>query len=318
MTVAERDFAAERRPLMGIALKILSVAVFVAMSSFIKAAGTVPAGQIVFFRSFFAIFPLMVMIAWRNELATAFHTQHPWSHVLRGLVGVVSMGLGFFGLTRLPLPDAITLNYAQPLLVVVFSAIFIGEVVRIYRWSAVIVGFVGVVIIAWPKLTLLTGEAGMGEGEALGVIAVLLAAAASAVVMLLVRRLVMTEKTSTIVLWFSVTATIVSFFTLPFGWVPLTNWQIAALAAAGICGGIGQVLMTQCYRYAELSTIAPFEYTSMILAILVGYFAFNDVPTIYTLVGGLIVVGAGLFIIWREHQLGLKRVKARRFVPPAS
>src|SRR5690606_300492 len=112
-------------------------------------------------------------------------------------------------------------------------------------------------------------------------------------------------KTSTIVLWFSVTATVVSLFTLPFGWVELSYWQVAALIGAGICGGVGQILMTQCYRHAELSTIAPFEYTSMVLAIIVGYFAFGDLPTLYTLIGGGIVVGAGLFIIWRERQLGL-------------
>jgi drug/metabolite transporter (DMT)-like permease len=315
MAVAASDFGTEPRPLVGIALKVMSVAIFVAMSSLIKAAGTLPAGQIVFFRSFFAIFPIFLMLAWQRELTTAFHTKHPVGHIMRGLVGVAAMGLGFFGLTRLPLPDAITLNYAQPLLVVVFSAIFMGEIVRVYRWSAVMVGFVGVVIIAWPKLTLLTGSGpGMDAAQALGVIAALMSAAASAVAMLLVRRLVHTEKTSTIVLWFSATATVVSLLTIPFGWAWLTTWQFLALAGAGICGGVAQVLMTQSYRHAELSTIAPFEYTSMILAIVVGYFAFGDIPTIYTLAGGLIVVGAGLFIIWRERQLGLKRAAARRFV----
>lgn len=317
MAVAATEIDIERKPLTGIALKVMSVTVFVGMSSLIKAAGTLPPGQIVFFRSFFAVLPIVVMLSWRNELATAFSTKHPVSHVLRGLVGVASMGLSFFGLTRLPLPDAITLNYAQPLLVVVFSALFMGEVIRVYRWSAVIIGFVGVVIIAWPKLTLLTGNGvGMDEGQPLGVIAILCGAGTSAVATLLVRRLVLTEKTPTIVLWFSVTASIMSLLTLPFGWEALTREQILALVGAGICGGVGQILMTQSYRHAELSTIAPFEYTSMILAIVVGYFAFGDVPTLYTLVGGIIVVGAGLFIIWRERQLGLKRVAARRFVPP--
>ncbi|MEQ9246685.1 MAG: DMT family transporter [Nitratireductor sp.] len=315
---AVTEVGAERQPLMGIALKVISVSVFVMMSSLIKSAGMVPSGQIVFFRSFFAIFPIIAMLAWRRELATAFRTTHPVSHIMRGLVGVTAMGLGFFALTRLPLPDAITLNYAQPLIVVVLSAVFMGEVVRIYRWSAVAVGFLGVIIIAWPKLTLLTGDAGLEAAEAVGVIAALCAATGSAVAMLLVRRLVQTEKTATIVLWFSVTATVLSLFTIPFGWADLSREQYLALAGAGVCGGVAQILMTECYRHAELSTIAPFEYTSMLLAIVIGYFAFGDVPTLYTLVGGMIVIGAGLFIIWRERQLGLKRVAARRFVPPAS
>lgn len=315
---AVTEVGAERQPLMGIALKVISVSVFVMMSSLIKSAGMVPSGQIVFFRSFFAIFPIIAMLAWRRELATAFRTAHPVSHIMRGLVGVTAMGLGFFALTRLPLPDAITLNYAQPLIVVVLSAVFMGEVVRIYRWSAVAVGFVGVIIIAWPKLTLLTGDAGLEAAQAVGVIAALCGATGSAIAMLLVRRLVQTEKTATIVLWFSVTATVLSLFTIPFGWADLSREQYLALAGAGICGGVAQILMTECYRHAELSTIAPFEYTSMLLAIVIGYFAFGDVPTLYTLVGGMIVIGAGLFIIWRERRLGLKRVAARRFVPPAS
>lgn len=131
MAVAATDLDTERRPLVGITLKIISVAIFVAMSSLIKSAGTLPAGQIVFFRSFFAIFPILLVLAWRRELATAFRTTRPFGHIIRGLVGVGAMGLGFFGLTRLPLPDAITLNYAQPLIVVLFSAIFIGEAVRV-------------------------------------------------------------------------------------------------------------------------------------------------------------------------------------------
>ncbi|MCR4268390.1 DMT family transporter [Nitratireductor sp. ZSWI3] len=315
---AAAELGVERQPLIGIALKIVSVSIFVVMSSLIKSAGTVPAGQIVFYRSFFAIFPILAMLAWRRELATAFRTTRPVGHVMRGLVGVVSMGLGFFGLTRLPLPDAITLNYAQPLIVVVFSAVFMGEVVRIYRWSAVAVGFLGVVIIAWPNLSLLTGARALEAGQGVGVVAVLLAAAASAVAMLLVRKLVKTEKTATIVLWFSVTATVLALCTIPFGWEALTREQFLALAGAGVCGGVAQILMTECYRHAELSTIAPFEYTSMILAIVIGYFAFGDVPTLYTLSGGVIVIGAGLFIIWRERQLGLRRVAARRFVPPSS
>ncbi|TYR34268.1 DMT family transporter [Mesorhizobium microcysteis] len=308
--------AATANPLRGIALKVASVAIFVGMSALIKAAGQLPAGQIVFFRSFFAILPIVVMLAWRHELRTALHTSNLGGHIARGVVGVTAMGLGFFALTRLPLPEAITLNYAQPLLVVVFSAMFLGEAIRVYRWTAVIVGLFGVVIISWPNLTLFAGETGMEREQALGVAAALAAAAVSAVAMLLVRKLVHTEKTSTIVLWFSLTASIVALFTVPFGWSSLTMWQTIFLVSAGISGGIAQILMTESYRHAEASTVAPFEYTSMILGIAVGYLAFGDLPTIYTLVGGIIVVAAGIFIIWRERQLGLERGRARKVAPP--
>ncbi|MCF6099797.1 DMT family transporter [Mesorhizobium muleiense] len=297
-------------------LKIVSVAVFVAMSSCIKAAGTVPAGQIVFFRSFFAIFPIVVFLAFQGKLGTAFSTKRPLNHIARGVVGVCAMGLGFFALIRLPLPEAIALNYAQPLLVVVFSSIFLGEAIRVYRWSAVAVGLVGVLVISWPELTLLGSGAALGDQEVLGVIAALLAAAISAVAMLLVRNLVQSEPTATIVLWFSVTASLLALLSLPFGWQALTPAQAGLLIAAGFCGGLAQILMTAAYRHAEASVVAPFEYTSMLLGIVVGYLAFGDVPTVHMLIGGVIVVAAGIFIIWRERQLGLERARTRQATPP--
>lgn len=310
------DAPGARGALTAIALKVLSVAIFVTMSSLIKATGTLPAGQIVFFRSFFAVFPILFFLGFRKELRTAFTTARPLGHIARGVVGVCSMGLTFFALTRLPLPDAITLNYAQPLLVVVFSSLFLGEPIRIYRWSAVVVGLAGVVIISWPELTLLTSGTGFDDQEVLGVLAAFGGAGCSAVAAILVRSLVHSEKTATIVLWFSLVASAVALLTVPFGWQALTWQQTLLLVSAGFCGGIGQIFMTSAYRHAEVSTVAPFEYTSMILAIVVGYLAFGDVPTVHMLIGGAIVVGAGIFIIWRERQLGLARGAARKLVPP--
>lgn len=303
-------------PLTGVALKIVSVTFFVGMSTAIKAAGPLPAGQIVFFRSFFAILPILIFLAFRKELRYALHTKRPFGHILRGVIGVTAMALGFFALTRLPLPEAITLNYAQPLLVVVFSALFLGEAIRVYRWSAVVVGLVGVLIVSWPNFTLLNGGPALGHQQLLGVIAALAGAAVSACAMLQVRSLVRTERTSTIVLWFSLTASAIALLSVPFGWEGVDPGQAALLVTAGFCGGIGQILMTEAYRHAEASTVAPFEYTSMILGIAAGYFIFGDVPTIHMLVGGSIVVGAGLFIIWREHRLGLQRAAIKRAIPP--
>jgi drug/metabolite transporter (DMT)-like permease len=296
-----------------ITLKVLSVMVFVAMSTLIKAAGELPTGQIAFYRSLYAILPIMVVFAWRRQLLRSFQTRHPISHVARGVVG---MWFSFYGLTRLPLPEAITINYAQPLIVVALSAIFLGEIVRAYRWSAVAIGFAGVIIISWPNLTLFSEPEGFGQKQALGAVALLIAALISGIAMLLVRRLVKTESSATIVLYFSVTATVMSLVTLPFGWPSLTHTQLACLVFAGICGGLGQIFLTESYRHAGMSVIAPFEYTSMILAIIAGYFVFGEIPTAYTIVGGVIVVGSGLFIIWREQHLGLPRGAARKLVPP--
>lgn len=298
--------------LTGIALKVLSIAVFVAMQSCIKMAGQLPAGQIAFFRSFFAFLPLIAFLTWRGDMRTAFSTTRPGSHIFRGAVGATSMLLGFFALTRLPLPEAIALNYAQPLLLVIISAVFLGETIRVYRWSAVVIGLVGVFIISWPKLTLFTSGGAMSNQEAMGVGAALVAAALSAVALLQVRGLVQTEKSATVVIWFTLTATVTSLLTLPFGWEPLNCSQAAFLIGCGICGGIAQILMTESYRHASASTLAPFEYVSLLLGVVVGYLVFAEVPTSHMIVGGLIVIGAGLFIVIRERRLGLERSAARK------
>jgi drug/metabolite transporter (DMT)-like permease len=151
----------------GILLKVASVSVFVTMSTLIKSSAEgMPAGQIVFFRSAFAMVPILIFLALRGQLDSAWQTANPLSHVRRGLVGVTAMGFGFYGIMRLPLPDAIAIGYAMPLLTVVFAALFLGETVRIFRWSAVVVGLGGVLIITWPRLSLF-GE-GFGSGEGLG------------------------------------------------------------------------------------------------------------------------------------------------------
>lgn len=293
----------------GIALMIGAVTMFVAMASFIKACGQIPAGQIVFFRNAFALLPIICLVAWRGELASCLNTTRPMGHISRSLLGVTSMGLGFYALTRLPLPEAMALSYAQPIIAVVLSAILFGERVRLYRWGAVSAGFVGVAIVSWPKLTIL-GSAQPLSSEALsGVLAALLAATLAATITLVVRNLVRTERTSTIVVWLSITCSIASLLTLPFGWAELSVKQTVFLICAGILGGIGQLLMTESFRHAAPSTVAPFEYTSLLLAIVVGYFAFGDSPTIHVLVGGTIVISAGIFIIWRERSLGIERAR---------
>lgn len=294
-------------PIKGILLKVLSVAIFVCMSTCIKAADSdVTTGQIAFFRSAFAMVPILGFLACRGQLRDAFKTKDVTAHLARGFVGIVAMGAAFYGLQHLPLPEAIAIGYAMPLLAVAFAALFLGEIVRLYRWTAVIVGLVGVIIITWPRLTLFD-EGGFGSSQALGAVAVLLSATFGAMAMVLVRKLVQTERTHTIVLYFSLSASLFSLATLPFGWAAMSWTSFLLLVVAGFCGGIAQIVLTESYRHADMSTIAPLEYTSIVLGIVLGYFLFGDVPTGTMLVGTAIVVGAGIFIILREHRLGLEQ-----------
>ena len=300
----------------GIALKVVSVCIFVVMAALLKATGRIPAGQLVFFRALFAIVPVVLYLAWQRQLAAGIRTANLRGHAWRGLIGVLSMGLGFYALTKLPLPESIAIGYASPLLIVVFSALLLKERVHFYRWSAVLIGLAGVTIMLWPRLTVFSGQSPLGHEQTIGAIAALGGAVAAAFAMMQVRKLVQTERTETIVLYFFISASVISLATIPFGWVWPTPQQALFLVLAGFAGGIAQILMTASYRHADMSVIAPFEYTSLLLGLLVGYFVFGDVPTIPMLIGAAIVIASGIFVILREHRLGLDRIKAREANTP--
>lgn len=298
-------------PARGIGLKILSTFVFTLMLVCIKAAGDrVPEGEVVFFRSAFALFPIFGMLAWRGGIAAALRTERPFLHVRRGLFGVVSMGLWFAALQRLPLPEAMAINYAAPLMIVALGALLLGEPVRLYRWSAVAAGFLGIVVILWPRLTLLR-EGLIADAAVLGAGLALLSAVFQSFTAIFVRSMTQTEGTGAIVLYFSLTATLVSLLTLPFGWVVPAPQDAALLMVAGLLGGTAQIMMTSAYRHADASTLASFEYVSMIWGVAFGYLVFAEVPGFGVLVGGAVVVGAGVFIILRERHLGLARARQR-------
>ena len=304
------------RPLRGISFKIASVLVFIVMAALIKStAPHVPPGQVVFFRSLFAIPVIVAWLAWRRELRTGLRTVQPMGHVWRGVVGTTAMGLGFAGLGYLPLPEVTAIGYAAPLLTVVFAAMFLGEEVRAFRISAVVLGLVGVLIVLSPRLTALQDDA-VETAETLGAMLVLGGAVFTALAQVFVRKLVLTESTSAIVFWFSATATLLSLVTLPFGWVIPSGREAAMLVAAGLLGGVGQILLTSGYREADASVVAPFEYVSMLFALGFGYFLFDEVPTGTMLFGALLVVTAGILIIWRERTLGLERARQRKAMTP--
>lgn len=304
------------QPLRGISLKIVSVLVLITMAAMIKATSAhVPPGEAVFFRSLFAIPVIVVWLAIRRELATGLRTVNPMGHVWRGVVGTTAMGLGFMGLGLLPLPEVTALGYAAPLLTVVFAAMFLGENVRLFRIATVILGLAGVMIVLSPRLTMLS-KGTVEATEALGAMVVLGGAVFAALAQVFVRKLVDTEATATIVFWFSITATLLSLVTIPFGWVIPAPREAALLVGAGLLGGLGQILLTSSYRHAPASVVAPFEYVSMLFALLFGYVFFAEVPTVTMLLGAALVVMAGILIIWRERQLGIERARQRKSMTP--
>ena len=295
-----------------VALKVISALLFAVMSAFVRHLGErFPIGQLVFFRSLLAIPPVVLIYAWRNELMAAVRTSRPFGHVTRGVVAIGAMFCNFSALAYLPIVDATAISFVAPLITVALSTILLKENVRIYRWSAVVVGFFGVLIMLAPNFDpALQGALATG-----GVLFALGGAFCNAGSIIQTRRLTRTETTSSIVLYFSLICALAGLATWPFGWISPTWLEVAILVAIGSCGGIGHLLLTESYRLAPASTIAPFDYTSIVWAFLLGYFFFGELPTIYVFIGAAIIIAAGLFVLWRERQLGLTRMRAAEGPP---
>ncbi|MEH6520446.1 DMT family transporter [Sulfitobacter sp.] len=314
----------QNNPGRAIALKTAAIFLFMIMAALIKAASDdVPAGQAVFFRSLFAM-PIIVAWLWQQgHLHDGFKANNVLGHVWRGLIGTSAMALTFGGLALLPLPEVTAIGYATPMFTVIFAAFFLGERIRLFRLSAVALGLVGVMIVIAPRLSL---NQSYTDTATIGALMILTAAILRALVQIHVRRLVQTDSTSAIVFYFSLTATLVSLLSLPLGWVfpiPALAWTaphfsvFALIICAGLIGGIAQIMVTSSYRFGTASMLAPFDYSSMIFAMLIGWLAFNEIPTATILIGAALVIAGGVLIIWRERQLGLDRSKSKPSIAPS-
>ena len=298
-----------RRIAKGIALKLASLVLFALMSALIRGFGdTVPVGQVVFFRSVFALVPVVIVFAARRELVTAVRTHRLKGHLGRGVISVCATFLSFAALARLPLVDATAISFAAPLVVVALAALILKERVRAYRWSAVAIGFCGVIVMVTPFLDF---KGAAGTGPAIGALLALLAAFCNAGTVIETRRLTTTETTSAIVFYFSLFCALAGLLTLPFAWHPPTELEFAKLVAIGVLAGVAHILLTEGYRFAPASVLAPFEYTAMVWASMLGYVMFGEKPTMSVLIGAVIVAASGLVVIWREHLLGIERPRAR-------
>lgn len=302
------------RPGLAIALKLGALFLFTMLSAIVKStADTVPPGEAVFFRSVFAIPVILVWLTLRGQLASGLRTRNPVLHFRRGILGTTAMGLTFAGLGLLPLPEVTAIGFAAPIFTVMLAALILGETIRAIRITAVLMGLVGVLIMLWPRLS---GGPGLEDGATLGAMLILGATLCRALVQIQIRKMVETEPTSAIVFYFSATASVLALLTLPFGWVVPDPRTAALLVLAGLIGGVAQILVTSAFRFAPASMLAPYDYASMLFAILLGYMLFSELPTLVMLIGAAVVIASNVLVIWREHQLGLERAKARSVADP--
>jgi drug/metabolite transporter (DMT)-like permease len=315
--------APPQRPFVGILFKVASALAFSCMGASVKIVGSLmpahisyPVGQVVFCRSFFALIPVFAWMAMVGKLPTAFATTNRAGHIKRGLIGSLGMFCGFAGLTSLPLPDATAISFAAPLFSVVLAAMLLGEVVRLYRWTAVLIGFCGVIVMLWPHLSADALSISGNEVKARGAFFSLCGAICAAFAMIEVRRLTATESTAAIVTYFSLMTTTFGMMSVLGGafdpkwaWILPDAKQALFLVLTGVMGGFGQIFLTESYRRAPASVVAPFDYTGMVFALFWGYFLFGDLPDTLVLIGAAIVCGAGIYVIIRERQLGIDRAR---------
>ena len=274
----------------GIAYMVGAVFVFAVVNALVKwEIALYPLSEVVFFRCLFALVPCVVLVATHGGPGV-LRTRRPLAHVSRAFVQFLSMCAIFTAFGLMPLADAVSISFSAPLFLTVLSIPILGERVGVHRWGAVLVGFLGVLIMVRP---------GAGVLEA-GAVFALVNAFLSASVTISLRRMSVTESSVTLVVWQVATTVVLSTLLLPFGWVAPTLRDAAIMALVGLASGVGQYMWTQAFRFAPAAVAAPFSYTAMIWAMGLGYLIWGDLPTPALVGGALVVAGSGLYILYRE------------------
>ncbi|MDF9434557.1 DMT family transporter [Chromohalobacter israelensis] len=257
------------RPLAGIVLRLLSGILFTGMMVCVKAVSTqVPLGQIVFFRSAFALLPIVIFMTWRREFPRALATRKPLGHLVRSGLGAAAMFASFAAVARLPVAEATLLAQLSPVAMAVGGVLLLGERFTLHRAAAFALVLAGVAALVVPDL----GESrGQVLGYGLGVLAALLTAGA----LVTVRRISRTETAASIAFYFVLVTALAGLATLPLGWVAVSGPTLALLVLAGLFGGAAHICMTLALRYAEVSRLAPFEYVALIWPVLADLLIFG-------------------------------------------
>jgi drug/metabolite transporter (DMT)-like permease len=314
------------RVLRGIGLKVLASLIFSVMLALVKALNDYPLSQIVFIRSFLAIGMLCIWLAASGEFPQALGTKRLRGHLLRAVAGVASVFLNFTAFRLLPFADVTALNFLAVPLILIFSALMGREPMRGIRWAAVIGGFAGTLLMLWSHFE----PAGSGQSRSLlGISATLISVCAVAVAMIQTRSLAKSEHTAAIVFYFLGLTGLVALliYVAALVWPP--NWAGAGLlqeqhwvlpssedllwlGVMGASGGIGQLVMTAAFRYADASVLACFEYSAMVWALAIGILVFGEYPTALVLAGAALIIASGLVVVWCEGQVGTRLRAALR------
>lgn len=275
------------------------LAVMSAMSACIhQVAGDVPTGQIIFWRSFVALFPTLAYLAWRKELGQAVRSRYPHKHLIRGLLGCAVMFFSFVSLRYLSVGLASALTYLAPILSIAAAMIFLRERPGVTIFLGVLLGFVGIVLMLFPAFM----SAQVQDGTLIGVAAGVAMAATNALSRAQVKDLTRTEPPASIALSFATICALAGLVSMLFVRTDLTAHFLTLLIAAGLLGGLGHVLLMEAAARAPVSVLAPFEYTGIIWAFGFDLLLLGIVPTPWALAGAAVVVAAAALVAYGQRR----------------
>ena len=280
---------------LGFFYMFISVCAFSLMDVIVKWSDDYPVGQVLFFRGFCGMIPILFLIP-KERFLDFYKTDRPFLHLKRCLAGLIALISIFVALRNLPLATVVSITFAAPIFTTIFSIFLLNEKVRLYRWLAVIVGFLGVIIISEPGLTSLNIYYLYPIIFCLGLSYVAIA----------IRKLSSTEPAWLISFFFSFSIMLLSFLSFYQGWILPSLLDLFLLSMVGILGGLANLWLSQSYKYSEVSLVSPLKYLGLVFAIIFGYFIWNEIPTSKTLLGALLVIVSSIIIFRREMYLKKK------------
>ena len=277
---------------LGFLYMLLSVCAFSVMDLIVKWSDNYPLGQVIFFRGFFGLV-LYYFVIPKERLKDFYVTKRPMLHFSRCFFGLMALLSIFTALRNLPLATVVSISFAAPIFTTIFSIFFLSEKVGYFRWLAVLVGFVGIIIISEPGLSSLNVYYVFPVIFVLGM----------SYVAISIRQLSSTEPVWLISLYFSAAITLAGLFTIPYGWLMPNLKDLILLSFIGIFGGVANLWLSQSYKFSEVSLVTPLKYLALVFAIIFGYFIWDEIPTIKTLVGAALVIISSVIIFRREILL---------------
>lgn len=281
---------------LGIIFMILSVISFSVMDIVVKLMSShYPTGQLIFFRGFFGLIPILFIIP-KERFGNLLKTEKIKLHLVRAFGGAFAMTFLYLGLKFLPIADAITISFAAPIFATIFSIIFLNEKVRLIRWLAIFFGLTGVIIVLKPGTELFTYYSFFPILFCIGF----------ATISIAIKKLSKTEPDYLIALYFTLVLILFGLISVSMGWKKIDIADIHYLIIIGLSGSIGNIFLTKSIREADISLVTPIKYLSLVFAIIAGWLIFNEIPSVLTISGAMLIILSTFVIFKREAAKKIK------------